>query len=920
VVFAVSGFIPSLCCPQSQKDALLQFKSLLFAKYDSSDLDSWNSSSSDCCQWKRVTCGANTTSKQVSCLDPSQNIKTRERKDWDSWFSLKMTIPGYAVGLLCTISGFYVPGFFRIPPRKRPRISIRQLREALLQFKSLIFPKYDSSDLNSWNSSSSDCCQWKRVTCSGTNVAPKQVIGLSLNFVGASYFPSDALSPLFLLRSLVHLDVSSNDIEGNSPGVGLANLTALVKLDMSANKFNGSLPGDLFSLSKLEFLDLTDNMIKGHIPNDICNLSKLASLYLNDNHFYGAIHPSLQKLENLKTLHLGGNKLTGEIPTWLFNFTSLTKLNVGGNNLIWKDQRVAPNSMLSLLSLRSCNISGEIPIWLSNQTNLNVLDLSDHNLVGTYPQWLAESKATTISLSGNFPSFHPASLLAYVGLGLNKFVGALPQSLENLKSLYYLDLGDNNFTGEIPPIFSRFSVLRVLNLRNNSLQSPLDRFPNAGYIQVLDLSYNFFTGKIPAGLGTFSTFVGGQFSVVDIINEHLMLLELQYPNLDLVSKHRKYRYGVKFLELVSLLDLSNNQLSGKIPESLGYATSLRLLNVSYNILTGGIPTTLGNIRVLETLNLSHNSLSREIPPNFGELYSLSVLDLSNNNLTGPIPTGHQFDTFQVESFANNSGLCGSPIKVSCDEPSLETRPKENKDWERWFSWKMAIPGYAVGLLCIVSGFYAFGFFRIPPRKRRRISFRQLKDALLQFKSLLFPEYDSSDLASWNSSSSDCCQWERVTCNSFNAASKQVPFSHAINLLHLKLKLCKQHWTVSCPEPSLETKPKESKDWDSWFSWKMAILGYAVGLLCTFSGFYVSGNESFANNSGLCGIQVGISCEPSQNTKLKESKDWDSWFSWKMAVSGYPVGLLCTISGLYLSGFFRIPPQKERLRISIRQLA
>ncbi|KAJ4838218.1 hypothetical protein Tsubulata_042651, partial [Turnera subulata] len=97
----------------------------------------------------------------------------------------------------------------------------------------------------------------------------------------------------------------------------------------------------------------------------------------------------------------------------------------------------------------------------------------------------------------------------------------------------------------------------------------------------------------------------------------------------------------------------------------------------YNTLTGGIPTTLGNIRVLETLDLSHNSLSREIPPNFGELYSLSVLDLSNNNLTGPIPTSHQFDTFQVESFANNSGLCGSPIKVSCDETVSIICPKAN---------------------------------------------------------------------------------------------------------------------------------------------------------------------------------------------------------------------------------------------------
>ncbi|KAJ4838219.1 hypothetical protein Tsubulata_042652 [Turnera subulata] len=194
-------------------------------------------------------------------------------------------------------------------------------REALLQFKSLIFPKYDSSDLNSWNSSSSDCCQWKRVTCSGTNVAPKQVIGLSLNFVGASYFPSDALSPLFLLRSLV-----------NIPGVGLANLTALVKLDMSANKFNGSLPGDLFSLSKLEFLDLTDNMIKGHVDRSLGSLRSLKEFYLDNNFVKGEIPAEIGNITDLQIFSLRGNVFSGRIPSSLFYYLKrLEILDLGDN-------------------------------------------------------------------------------------------------------------------------------------------------------------------------------------------------------------------------------------------------------------------------------------------------------------------------------------------------------------------------------------------------------------------------------------------------------------------------------------------------------------------------------------------------------------------------------------------------------------
>ena len=60
------------------------------------------------------------------------------------------------------------------------------------------------------------------------------------------------------------------------------------------------------------------------------------------------------------------------------------------------------------------------------------------------------------------------------------------------------------------------------------------------------------------------------------------------------------------------LDLSNNQLDGPIPATLGQLTNLETLDLSSNQLTGSIPPELGNLTNLKTLNLTENPLTGSI--------------------------------------------------------------------------------------------------------------------------------------------------------------------------------------------------------------------------------------------------------------------------------------------------------------------
>ena len=83
---------------------------------------------------------------------------------------------------------------------------------------------------------------------------------------------------------------------------------------------------------------------------------------------------------------------------------------------------------------------------------------------------------------------------------------------------------------------------------------------------------------------------------------------------------------------VTQLELSNNQLSGSIPESIGNLSQLSQLYLSNNQLSGNIPASIGNMSNLYYLLLSDNQLSGNIPESIGSLSNLEALDLSNNQL------------------------------------------------------------------------------------------------------------------------------------------------------------------------------------------------------------------------------------------------------------------------------------------------
>ncbi|KAL3520062.1 hypothetical protein ACH5RR_018211 [Cinchona calisaya] len=85
------------------------------------------------------------------------------------------------------------------------------------------------------------------------------------------------------------------------------------------------------------------------------------------------------------------------------------------------------------------------------------------------------------------------------------------------------------------------------------------------------------------------------------------------------------------------VDLSGNQLKGKIPSSLNVMENLLILNLSSNLLDGEIPAGFGDLTSLQNLSLSSNTLSGSIPDSLAAMPDLVHLDLGSNQLNGTVP-------------------------------------------------------------------------------------------------------------------------------------------------------------------------------------------------------------------------------------------------------------------------------------------
>ncbi|KAK1297758.1 putative inactive receptor kinase [Acorus calamus] len=113
------------------------------------------------------------------------------------------------------------------------------------------------------------------------------------------------------------------------------------------------------------------------------------------------------------------------------------------------------------------------------------------------------------------------------------------------------------------------------------------------------------------------------------------VIRLQLPSMSLSGQIPS---SLQFCSSMSNLDLSSNSLSGPIPSSIcDWLPYLVTLDLSTNSLSGPIPHELSNCKYLNTLTLDGNSLSGAIPSSLSALKRLKSFTVASNKLSGSIP-------------------------------------------------------------------------------------------------------------------------------------------------------------------------------------------------------------------------------------------------------------------------------------------
>ncbi|CAI0454430.1 unnamed protein product [Linum tenue] len=519
------------------------------------------------------------------------------------------------------------------------------------------------------------------------------LVELRLSYCQLGQVP-EFLNPVNFTSSMSVLDLSHNNISSQPPfPKWVLDLRSLTYLNLANNRFQGHIPEGIQNLSSLETLDLSWNSFSSLSPTSFSSLIRLRLFNLAFNNLGGDLSGAMGDMTSLVELDLSSNgfQFVGGIPNYFSTFCNLKLLTLSDVRLKQDVNQAfdvlsrCPANGLKTIRMSNCQLFGSLNISLAKFKNLDTLSLSKNSISGPLPKSLTDLGS-----------------LKYLELYSNKFHGTLPTRFGTLTNLESIDISDNLLEGDVyeihfsnltklwmfrasgnllrlevgsdwapppqlndlglglwrlgprfPSWLQSLKLLNSLNLSNSGISSHIPSwvFFNS-VLYSIDLSSNLLTGPLP--------FISPITSILDLSNNSLSGTITNF-----------LCYKPKEDKMTQVLNLGGNRFRGEVPDCWGSWKYLEAVKLSSNRFTGSIPWSIGTSVFLDSLNLRNNKLSGHIPSSLKNCSKLVALDFSGNELAGTIPAwiGENLRKLMILNFRNNNFHGPIPEQL-CEANSL----------------------------------------------------------------------------------------------------------------------------------------------------------------------------------------------------------------------------------------------------------
>lgn len=220
---------------------------------------------------------------------------------------------------------------------------------------------------------------------------------------------------------------------------------------------------------------------------------------------------------------------------------------------------------------------------------------------------------------------------------ITSWVGIYCIKLDGQHRVSSIDLSGRGAEGKLPEGLKTMTSLVNFMAPSNFFDiQALETLCELNDMQYIDLSYNRLEGEIPATLSKLDKLnmliLDGNIIKGDLPADFGNLSALQYLSMasnQMEINLERLRYNLALFHI----DLSDNKISGVVPEFLSNMSNIDYINLSGNNLSGGLPIGISSLKKLETLILAGNNIVGSIPSQYGNLQQLQTLNLSANKLS-----------------------------------------------------------------------------------------------------------------------------------------------------------------------------------------------------------------------------------------------------------------------------------------------